>query len=342
MKSLFTEYKIKNLTLKNRIVMPPMCMYVAPETGMATDWHILHYATRAVGGAGLIVIEATAVSPEGRLSSNDLGIWEDAHIPGLAAIVKAVHDNGAKIGIQLNHGGRKCEAEGMDVEAPSAIPYDENFPMPKAMTKEDIAETVGEFKRAARRAERAGFDLIQIHAAHGYLLNEFLSPLTNRRQDEYGGSCENRVRFLGELLDAVRSVWPPEKPIEVRITAEDYGEGGNRAEDLAVMLNLVKDKGIDSVNVSTGGLINVVPKAFPGYQVPHAEVIRTMTGLPVVAGGLLTDPVEANRIVEEGRADQVFLGRELLRNPYWPLHAARALGADVEWPEPYRRADRKK
>jgi NADPH2 dehydrogenase len=342
MMNLFTEYKIKNLTLKNRIVMPPMCMYVAPKTGMATDWHVLHYATRAVGGAGLIVIEATAVSPEGRLTSNDLGIWDDAHIAGLFAIVKAVHDNGAAIGIQLNHGGRKCEAEGMEIEAPSAIPYDENSKTPKEMGKSDIADTVEQFSRAAVRAEKAGFDLIQIHAAHGYLLNEFLSPLTNRREDEYGGCHENRVRFLGEVLDAVRSVWPREKPVEVRITAEDYGEGGNRTEDLAAMLNLVKDKGIDSVNVSTGGLINVVPKAFPGYQVPHAEVIRTMTGLPVVAGGLLTDAVEVNHIVEEGRADQVFLGRELLRNPYWPLHAARALGADVEWPEPYKRADRKK
>lgn len=342
MSNIFNEYKIKNLSLKNRIVMPPMCMYMAPETGMVTDWHVLHYATRAVGGVGLIVIEATGVSPEGRLSSNDLGIWENAHVPGLAAIVKAVHDNGAKIGIQLNHGGRKCEAKGMEIEAPSAIAYDEQSPMPKAMTKEDIAETVEQFKKGAVRAQKAGFDLIQIHAAHGYLINQFLSPLTNQRQDEYGGSYENRVRFLGEVLDAIRSVWPGEKPVEVRITAEDYSDGGNQAEDLAVMLNLIKDKGIDSVNVSTGGLVPVVPKAFPGYQVPHAEIIKKLTGLPVVAGGLLTDPADINEIIVQGKADQVFLGRELLRNPYWTLHAARALDVDLEWPEAYRRADKRK
>ncbi len=342
MPNIFSEYRIKNLRLKNRIVMPPMCMYVAPETGMVTDWHVIHYATRAVGGTGLIIVEATGVAPEGRLTSSDLGIWEDAHIPGLASIVKAVHENGAGIGIQINHGGRKCEAEGMDIEAPSPIPYDENSKIPREMTKEDIAQTVEEFKNAAIRADKAGFDLIEIHAAHGYLLSEFLSPLTNKRQDEYGGSHENRVRFLGEVLDAVRAVWPEEKPIEVRVSAEDYGEGGNLPEDLASMLNIIKDRGIDSVNVSTGGVVSVVPKAFPGYQTPHAEIIRRLTGLPAATGGLLSDPAEVNALIEEEKADQVYLGRELLRNPYWPLHAARTLGADVEWPTPYKRADRKR
>lgn len=342
MANIFSEYNIGNLKLKNRIVMPPMCMYVAPETGMVTDWHIIHYATRAVGGAGLIIVEATGIAPEGRLTSNDLGIWEDAHIPGLALIVKAVHENGAKIGIQINHGGRKCEAAGMDIEAPSAIPYDEKSKIPREMTKEDIAETVNEFKNAAIRADKAGFDMIQIHAAHGYLLSEFLSPLTNQRQDEYGGSYENRVRFLGEVLDAVRAVWPQEKPIEVRVSAEDYGEGGNQPADLAAMLNLIKDKGIDSVNVSTGGVIPVMPKAFPGYQLPHAEMIKRLTGLPVAAGGLLSDPTEVNTVIEQGKADQVYLGRELLRNPYWALHASRTLNVDLEWPEPYKRADRRK
>lgn len=342
MANIFSEYNIGNLKLKNRIVMPPMCMYVAPETGMVTDWHIIHYATRAVGGAGLIIVEATGIAPEGRLTSNDLGIWEDAHIPGLALIVKAVHENGAKIGIQINHGGRKCEAAGMGIEAPSAIPYDEKSKIPREMTKEDIAETVNEFKNAAIRADKAGFDMIQIHAAHGYLLSEFLSPLTNQRQDEYGGSYENRVRFLGEVLDAVRAVWPQEKPIEVRVSAEDYGEGGNQPADLAAMLNLIKDKGIDSVNVSTGGVIPVMPKAFPGYQLPHAEMIKRHTGLPVAAGGLLSDPTEVNTVIEQGKADQVYLGRELLRNPYWALHASRTLNVDLEWPEPYKRADRRK
>lgn len=341
MVNIFSRYKIKNLHIKNRIVMPPMCMYVAPETGMVTDWHMIHYATRAVGGVGLIIIEATGVAPEGRISSNDLGIWDDEHVPGLQSIVKAVHENGGKIGIQLNHAGRKCEAKGMNIEGPSVIPYDENSKTPREMTKADIADTVNEFRNAAVRADKAGFDLIQVHAAHGYLLSEFLSPLTNKRQDEYGGSHENRARFLGEVLDAVRSVWPTEKPIEVRVSAEDYGEGGNQPEDLATMLNLIKNKGIDSVNVSTGGVIPVVPKAFPGYQVPHGEIIKRLTSLPVAVGGLLSDPADVNGIIEQEKADQVYLGRELLRNPYWPLHAARTLGLELEWPAPYKRADRK-
>ncbi len=342
MSKLFSEYSIGNLKLKNRIVMPPMCMYVAPETGMVTDWHVIHYATRAVGGVGLIIVEATGISPEGRLTSNDLGIWDDAHIPGLASIVKAVHDNGAKIGIQINHGGRKCEANVPEIEAPSPVPYEEGSKTPREMTIQDIKDTVDEFKMAAVRADKAGFDLIQVHAAHGYLLSEFMSPLTNMRTDEYGGNYENRVRFLGEVLDAVGNVWPVEKPIEVRVSAEDYGEDGNKAEDVASMLNLLKDKRIDAVNVSTGGVIPVVPKAFPGYQIPHAETIKKLTGFPVTAGGLLSDPVEIEKALDKGLIDQVFLGRELLRNPYWPLHAARILGADVEWPEPYKRADRKK
>ncbi len=342
MYELFKEFTIKNLTLKNRIVMPPMCMYCATETGFVTDWHILHYATRAVGGVGLIIMEATAVSPEGRISSSDLGIWSDAHIPGLASIVDAVHKNGAKIGIQINHAGRKCEAKGMAIEAPSAIAYADESPEPKAMAIDDIKQTISEFRDAAARADKAGFDLIQIHSAHGYLLNEFLSPLTNRRQDEYGGSYENRVRILDEVLTAVRSVWPEQKPVEVRITAEDYDENGNHAEDLAVMLNLIKHKGIDSVNVSTGGVISVVPDAFPGYQLPQAKLIRTLTGLPVTAGGLLSDPVHINSILAEGSADMIYLGRELLRNPYWVLNASRTLDYDLEWPEQYKRANPRK
>jgi NADPH2 dehydrogenase len=336
--NLFTEFKLKDLTLKNRVVMPPMCMYCAPENGLVTNWHVTHYATRAVGGAGLIILEATAVSPEGRLTSNDLGIWDDAHVEGLSRIAQIVHECGSKIGIQLNHGGRKCEAKGVTIEAPSPIPYQEGSMVPREMTKEDIADTVEEFRLAAVRARKAGFDLIQIHAAHGYLINEFLSPLTNRRTDEYGGSPENRVRFLGEVIDAVKTVWPAEKPLEVRITAEDYQDGGNRAEDLGEMLNLVKDKGIDSVNVSTGGLVSVVPNTYPGYQVPHAEIIKKMTGLPVAAGGLITGAREADDILTSGKVDLIYLGRELLRNPYWPLYAAKELNADLEWPKQYERA----
>ena len=338
MQKLFTEFKIKNLTLKNRVVMSPMCMYCAQDDGMVTDWHIVHYATRAVGGVGLIIVEATGVSPEGRLSSNDLGIWDDAHIEGLSKIVKAVHDAGAKIGLQINHGGRKCEAAGVQIEAPSPIPYNEGAEPPKEMSKEDIADTVKEFKNAAIRAEKAGFDLIQIHGAHGYLINQFLSPLTNHRTDEYGGIPENRVRFLGEVLDAVKSVWPSEKPIEVRITAEDYQEGGNHAEDLGKMINIVKDKGIDSINVSTGGVVSVVPKTYPGYQIPQAQTIGEITGLPVAAGGLITKPYEANTILIEEKADLIYLGRELLRNPYWVFSAAKELEYDLDWPKQYERA----
>ncbi len=338
MKKLFSEFKIKNLALKNRFVMPPMCMYCAPEHGTATRWHTVHYATRAVGGTGLIIVEATGVSPEGRLTSNDLGIWDDGHIQGLSEIVRAVHECGAKIGIQLNHGGRKCKASGVEIEGPSSIPYEEGDAVPREMSKSDINDTVQEFRNAAIRAEKAGFDLIQIHAAHGYLINEFLSPLTNLRTDEYGGSPENRVRFLGEVLDEVRAVWPEEKPIEVRITAEDYLEGGNHAADLGEMLNLVKDKGIDSVNVSTGGLVPVVPKAYPGYQVPSAAIIKELTGLPVAAGGMLSSATESNRVLEDGKADMIYLGRELLRNPYWMLSAATELNVDLEWPKQYERA----
>lgn len=341
MRKLFTEFTIKDLKLKNRIVMPPMCMYSAGDDGMVTDWHVIHYATRAVGGVGLIIVEATGVSPEGRLTSNDLGIWSDSHIEGLSWIVRAVHDCGAKIGIQLNHGGRKCEAKDAVIEAPSPIPYNEGGIVPREMLTDDIADTVDEFRNAAIRAHKAGFDLIQIHAAHGYLLNEFLSPLTNHRTDQYGGSPENRVRIAGEVVDAVREVWPAEKPLEIRVTAEDYMDGGNHAEDLGNMLNLIKRKGIDSVNVSTGGLMPVVPQTFPGYQIPQAESIRNMTGLPVSAGGLLSDAVEADSILADNKADLIYLGRELLRNPYWVLNAAKTLDVELEWPKQYERAKRR-
>lgn len=338
MSRLFEEKQIKNLKLKNRIVMPPMCMYCAKEDGLVTPWHILHYTTRAVGGTGLLIIEATGICPEGRISASDLGLWDDSQIQGMKALVDAVHENGAKIGIQLNHAGRKCTAAGMDVEAPSPIPFDEESVLPREMTQADIEQTVQEFKAAAARAEEAGFDLIEIHGAHGYLLSEFLSPLTNKRTDHYGGSCENRVRMLGEVIDAVKEVWTKEKPLAVRVSAEDYQENGNKAQDLADMLKIVKEKGIDLINVSTGGVVSVAPKAFPGYQVPHARLIKEETGLPVIAGGLITKPQEAEEILERGDADFIYLGRELLRNPYWPLHASEELHAQMPWPKQYERA----
>lgn len=337
MANLFSQYKIANLELKNRIAMAPMCMFCAKDDGKVTDFHVLHYGTRAVGGVGLIMVEATAVSPEGRISSNDLGIWDDAHIEGLKRLVQTAHENDAKIGIQIGHAGRKCRAEGMVIEAPSAIAFDEESLVPAEMTKEDIAATVEEFKQAALRADQAGFDIIQIHAAHGYLLSEFLSPLTNTRTDEYGGSPEKRARILAEVIEAVRSVWK-NKPLEIRVSAEDYQEGGNQAEDLALIINLVKDRGVDAVNVSTGGVVSVMPKAFPGYQIPHAKLIREKTGLPVVAGGLILTAEEANRLIESGEVEQVYFGRELLRNPYLALNAAFEMKAETEVPKQYKRA----
>jgi NADPH2 dehydrogenase len=339
MSELFTPITIKNLQLKNRIVMPPMCMYSAPA-GMPADWHVMHYATRAVGGVGLIIMEATAVAPEGRISDSDLGLWSDEQGSALEAVVTRIHENGARAGIQINHAGRKCEATCDAIEAPEAIAFDEHSRVPVAMTDADIHATTEEFRRAAERAHKAGFDFLEIHAAHGYLLNQFLSPLTNHRTDAYGGSAKNRARFLGEVLDAVSAVWPAEKPICVRITAEDYADGGNMPEDLAEQLNFVKKNGngIDVIDVSTGGLVPVTPEVFPGYQLPHAQIIRDKTGLPVIGGGLITTPAQAEAALAENKADLIYLGRELLRNPYWPLAAAAELGDEIAWPQQYERA----
>ncbi len=338
MAKLFSEFKVKDMVLKNRIVMAPMCMYSADTEGKANDWHYTHYATRAVGGTGLIITEATAVERRGRISDWDLGIWKDEHIEGLKRIVDGCHNNGAKAGIQLAHAGRKSQATADHPIAPSAISYGKDYRTPHEMSREDIEKVVDAFKDGARRAHDAGFDTIELHAAHGYLINEFLSQLTNNRRDEYGGSVENRARFLKDILQAVTSVWPQEKPIIVRISAEEYKEEGNHPNDLVNILNFVKDEGIDLVNVSTGGVVNVSPKAFPGYQIRHAEIICQQTGLPVVAGGLISSPLMAEEVLRNERADLVFLGRELLRNPYWPLQAAKELRYDLEWPEQYLRA----
>ena len=338
MANIFSKLTLGQLELKNRIVMPPMCMYSAPDTGLATRWHTIHYGSRAVGGTGLIIVEATGVSPQGRITDGDLGIWSDEQVPGLSAIAEAIRSNGARAGIQINHAGRKCEVADLTIEGPSPLAYSPDYAQPQEMSRTDIEETVEAFRRAAIRADRAGFDLLQIHAAHGYLLSSFISPLTNKRKDDYGGSPENRIRLTEEVLIAVRSVWPADKPIEVRISAEDYGPGGNQAKDLALMINLIRDIGIDSLNVSTGGVIPVAPKAFPGYQIPHARLLKEETGLIVTGGGLITDARMANQLIEEEQVDLVFLGRELLRDPYWPLHAAETLGIQAQWPKPYHLA----
>jgi len=313
-------------------------MYSSDDSGCVKPWHYIHYATRAIGQVGLIIIEATAVEKRGRISGNDLGLWDDSLVEGLASIVDEVKKHGARIGIQLNHAGRKCNAPNENIIAPSPIPFDESYKVPREMTAEDIKKVVEAFALAAQRAKMAGVDLIELHGAHGYLINEFLSPLTNKRSDEYGGCVENRVRFLREIIAAVRQVWPQEKPLMLRVSAEEYAPGGNHAEDVAQIINLVKDEGIDIINVSSGAVVPAKITVYPGYQVTYAETIKRLTGLPVVAGGLITEPYMAEEILQNQRADMVYIGRELLRNPYWALQAARKLNIDIAWPYQYERA----
>ena len=335
MAKLFEPYTIKETTFKNRIVMAPMCMYQSDkEDGRITDWHRIHYPTRAVGGVGLIIIEATAVQPQGRISQRDLGIWEDGHVEGLAEIVRLMKQNGAKTGIQLAHAGRKADIDG-SIQAPSAFAFSDRYKTPEAMSIEDIKETVQAFREAAVRSEKAGFDVIEIHAAHGYLINQFLSPLTNKRQDAYGGNAENRYRILREVIDAVNEVW--NKPLFVRISAHDYTEGGMTPEHYIEMTKWMKQQGVDLVDVSSGAVVPAKIPVFPGYQVPFAEQIKRQTPIDTGAVGLITNPLHAEEILQNGRADLIFLARELLRDPYWAYTASKELGADINAPVPYER-----
>lgn len=338
MTSLFTDYKLKNMELKNRIVMAPMCMFCADNDGNPNDWHFTHYTSRAVGQTGLIILEATGVESRGRITDRDLGLWKDEQIAGLKKIVDACHVYGAKMGIQLAHAGRKSEVMTEQNIAPSPIAFSEKYRTPLEMTKDDINQVKAAFREAAGRAEQAGFDVIELHGAHGYLISEFLSPLTNQRADEYGGNEENRSRFLKEVLQEVRKVWPEEKPIILRVSAEDFAEGGNNERIVANILKLVQNEGIDMVNVSSGGVVNVSVNAYPGYQVGYANTIKKETGLPVIAGGLITSPLMAEEILQKEEADMIFLGRELLRNPYWPLQAAKELKEEIKWPTQYDRS----
>ena len=338
MSKLFSEYKIKNIELKNRVVMAPMCMDSADELGNVNSWHYLHYGNRAVGGVGLIIIEATAVESKGRITSMDLGIWSDSHIEGFRNIVEECKKHGAKMGIQLSHAGRKCEVITENIVAPSAIAFNEKYKTPKEMSKNDIEEVVNSFKEGARRAKEAGFDVIEIHGAHGYLINEFMSPLTNKREDEYGGNVENRARFLKEVVTAVREVWTEERPLILRVSAQEYAEGGNTPVDTAEIINIAKDAGIDMIDVSSGGVVQARIDTYPGYQISFAETIKVLTKLPVIGGGLVTTSQLAEEIVHNNRADLVFLGRELLRNPFWPLNAAKELQEEIEWPVQYLRS----
>ncbi|WP_313345145.1 NADPH dehydrogenase NamA [Lacrimispora sp.] len=334
---LLNSFTVKSMTLHNRIVMPPMCMYSAGTDGIANEFHFTHYTSRAVGGVGLIIMEATGVLPRGRISDHCLGLWNDDQAKALKPIVTACQKQGTKVAIQLNHAGRKCEAREKIIYAPSAIPFSQDSPMPREMTEDDIHETVNAFRDSAARAAEIGFDAIEIHGAHGYLISEFLSPLTNHRTDGYGGSTEKRCRILIEILKAIHEVWPVEKPILLRVSAEDYEPNGMHLEEMSKIINLVKPY-IDVLDVSTGGVVSTPPmKIYPGYQVKIAEQLKQVCGIPVVTVGLITDPHQVEEILGGERADLVALGRELLRDPYWILHTARNMEVEYPWPEQYRR-----
>ncbi|NLC40730.1 MAG: NADPH dehydrogenase NamA [Clostridiaceae bacterium] len=340
---IFEPYTIKNLRLKNRIVMPPMCLFIAPDA-LASDRHLVHYSSRAIGGTALIIMEASGVMPNGRITDNCLGIWDDSQIEGLQRIVDSCHAEGALMAIQLNHAGRKCEAEGEKLNytiSPSPIASDETYRTPREMTHEDMNEVKQAFCRAATRADAAGFDAIEIHGAHGYLISSFLSPISNQRTDEYGGSLANRARFLLELLEAVREVWPQDKALLLRLSASDYLPGGT---DLAETVEVVKmaKKYVDLFHISSGGIAEAEIDVYPGYQIPFAETIRKECHVPVIAVGLINNPDMAEEILANGRADLVALGRELLRQPYWVARTARDLDQPYEYVEMYKRAfDRK-
>ena len=344
MTQLFSPLELRGLTLRNRIVMSPMCMYSAGEDGQATDWHLAHYVARAVGGVGLVLTEATAVEARGRISPADLGLWEDAQVAPLARIVRLCQEQGAAVGVQLAHAGRKAWSAERGVGpalpvAPSAVPQDADWVVPHALTLDEVGEVVTAFVAAARRAEAAGCDVIEIHAAHGYLLHEFLSPLSNRRGDGFGGPLENRARLLLEVVETVRAVWPARKPLLVRLSATDWVEGGLTVADQAQVARWLWERGVDLVDCSSGGITPSGPPGVgPGYQVPFAAQIRREAEVGTIAVGLITTPEQAEEILREGQADLVALGRELLRHPYWPLDAAGALGQEIDWPRQYRRA----
>lgn len=352
MSLLFSPLDIKNIHLKNRIGVSPMCQY-SSEEGFATDWHLVHLGSRAIGGAALIIQEASAISPEGRITKSDLGIWSDDHIPMLKRITSFIHDHGAVAGIQLAHAGRKGSMfvpweggrqlpkkdGGYETFAPSPIPYHDNYEAPTALTIEGIEKVKSDFKAAANRSIEAGYKVIEIHGAHGYLIHQFYSPLTNQRTDQYGGSFENRIRLLLEVIEAVQEVWPKENPLFVRISASDWAEGGWTSDDSVALAKILQDKGVDLIDCSSGGLVShqQIPVT-PGYQVPFSEAIKKETTILTAAVGLITGAQQAEDILQQQKADLVFLAREFLRDPYFPLHAAYELGEEIKWPEQYERA----
>ena len=352
MSHLFAPLPLRSLVLSNRIVVSPMCQYSSVD-GFANDWHFVHLATRAVGGAALVMTEATAVTADGRISPQDLGIYQDRHVEGLANCVRFIHSQKALAGSQLAHAGRKAstgrpwegggavgrDQGGWEPVGPTAEPFADNYPMPRPATPDDIAAITDAFAVAARRALEAGFDVVELHAAHGYLIHEFLSPLVNRRTDAYGGSYDNRVRLCLEVVDAIRGVWPDRLPLFVRISATDWKEGGWDLEQAVELARRLRSHGVDLVDCSSGGAVQDQQIVVgPGYQVPFSDRIRRDAGVPTGAVGLITTAEQADAIIRGGQADVVLLARELLRDPYWPLHAADQLGQRVPWPPQYLRA----
>jgi 2,4-dienoyl-CoA reductase-like NADH-dependent reductase (Old Yellow Enzyme family) len=352
MSQLFTPLHIGDVNFRNRIFVSPMCQYSAHD-GMPNDWHLVHLGSRAVGGAGMVCAEASAVAAEGRISAGDTGLWSDAHAEAFARITDFIRAQGAVPAIQLAHAGRKASTDvpwhggkplaeaagGWTALAPSAVPFAEDFPRPYELSQTDLDDLVAAFVAAAQRARDAGFDCVELHMAHGYLLHEFLSPLANHRDDEYGGSLENRMRLPLRVAAAVREVWPARLPLFVRISATDWVEGGWDLEQSLELCRHLKDLGVDLIDCSSGGMVpNASIPAGPGFQTPFAERIRHEVDIATIAVGLITDAAQAEHILRTGQADAVMLARELLRDPYWPLHAAHALHSEIMWPAQYERA----
>lgn len=349
---LFSPLTIKDISLRNRIVISPMCQYSSID-GFATDWHLVHLGSRAIGGAALIISEATAVSPEGRISPADLGIYKDEHIEKLSQITGFIHQHGAVAGIQLAHAGRKASTAsplnggkqlaiqngGWQTVAPSAIPFLAGENAPKEMNKADIAKVLADFKAAAGRAFQAGYKVVEIHAAHGYLLHEFLSPVSNHRNDEYGGSFENRIRLLTEVIREVQTVWPENLPLLVRISATDWTDDGWNIDESVKLSSVLKKMGVDLIDCSSGGMVaHAQIPLRPGYQVEFAGQIKKETGIFTGAVGLITEAKQAEDILQKDQADLIVIARASLRDPYFPLHAASVLGEDIAWPNQYLRA----
>jgi 2,4-dienoyl-CoA reductase-like NADH-dependent reductase (Old Yellow Enzyme family) len=353
MSHLFSPFRLRDVTFKNRVFVSPMCQY-SSDDGMPTDWHLVHLGSRAVGGAALVIVEATSVNPVGRISPADSGLWSPAHATAFARITKFIKENNSIPGVQLAHAGRKASTdapwrggqplppehpEAWQPVAPSAVPFDAGYPVPREMTAADIDQLVADFVTSTRLAVDAGFEVVELHMAHGYLLHEFLSPLSNHRTDEYGGSLENRMRLPLRVAREVRRAWPKELPLFARLSVTDWAEGGWDLPQSIRLSQALKEAGVDLIDCSSGALVpHVKIPIGPGYQVPFAAAIRKEAEIPTGAVGLITDAHQADEIIADGQADVVLLARALLRDPYWPLRAAKALGEKPAWPPQYGRA----